>query len=201
MYPETDLKEISIDKKNLLRLEKNLPLWPEQRKEQYIKKFGLSAQLAEKMKLDNNAIFFEQLAVKGADATTTAWLLLEGLIQLRRNGILVEKISDSMIENSLFSLKKGEISKDILLQVLGVWSKQPEKKLSEIIVEMGISKISEEEVRTAIKGIVEKNKAIVLEKKLGAISALMGDAMRELKGKASGETISRILKEEILKAK
>ncbi len=199
MYPETDLAEISVGAALVKKLEKNLPLWPEQRKQLYIKKFGLSEQLAEKMKLDNNALFFEKLAEKGADATTTAWLLLEAIVQLKRNGVAVEKISDGMVESIVFALKRKEISKDIVLDLLLAWSKAPEKKFSDVLAGLGVSKASEEEVRNAVKKAIEANRQLVSEKKLGAISALMGDLMKELRGKASGEQISRILKEEILK--
>lgn len=200
MYPETDLKEIIVEERLLKQLSKKLPLWPEQRKELYVKKFGLSAQLAEKMKLDNNAIFFEELVGRGADATSTAWLLLEGLVQLKRNGIAAEKISDEMIESVVIALKRRELSKDIVLQLLGAWAKTPEKKFAEIVVSMGIGKTSDEEVRAVVLKVIEANKAIVAEKKLGAMSALMGDLMKELRGKASGEQISRILKEELSKS-
>ena len=47
--------------------------------------------------------------------------------------------------------------------------------------------------------IIEKNKALVEAKGERAIGALMGDAMKELKGKADGSTISRLLKEELAK--
>jgi glutamyl-tRNA(Gln) amidotransferase subunit E len=151
------------------------------------------------MKLDNNAIFFEELVSKGIDATTTAWLLLEGLVQLRRNKVETEKISDEMIESVLSALKRNDFSKEILLKVLEAWSKQPEKKLPEIVASLGISRASEEETRLIIKKIVEKNLDLVKQKKLGAISALMGDAMKELRGKASGEQVNKLLKEEIEK--
>ena len=45
----------------------------------------------------------------------------------------------------------------------------------------------------------EKNRALAAEKGERALGALMGDAMRELKGGASGEEISRILREELSK--
>ena len=200
MYPETDLKEIFVEAKLLKKLSANLPLWPEQRKHLYIKKFGLSEQLAEKMKLDNNALFFESLVAKGAGSTATAWLLLEGLVQLKRNNIAVEKISDEMLESVVFALKKKQISKDIVLDLLSRWSNAPQKKLAEIVSGMGISKASDEEIRAAVKKVIDANRQVVSEKKMGAMSALMGDLMKELRGKASGEQISRILKEEIAKA-
>ena len=59
--------------------------------------------------------------------------------------------------------------------------------------------VSEDEIRNAIKKIIERNQKIVNEKGMNAMSALMGDAMKELRGKAAGNVIANILKEELEK--
>jgi glutamyl-tRNA(Gln) amidotransferase subunit E len=166
----------------------------------YVEKFKVSEQLAEKMKLSNEAPFFEALVEKGFDATQAATLLLEGLVQLRREGTDTERISERMVEDALLALKQKKIAKEALLELLASWSKKPVSAIGEIIGELGLAGVSEKEVEGAVKKIVEKNALLVKQKGLGAIGALMGDAMKELRGKASGELVSRILKEEILKA-
>jgi len=50
-----------------------------------------------------------------------------------------------------------------------------------------------------VKEIVRKNMVLVKEKGMQSASALMGDAMKELKGKASGQEINALLKKEIEK--
>jgi glutamyl-tRNA(Gln) amidotransferase subunit E len=200
MYPETDLKTVPLEKKTLAELKKNLPMMPNERKKMYVEKFKVSEQLAEKMKLSNEAPFFEALVEKGFDATQAATLLLEGLVQLRREGTDTERISERMVEDALLALKQKKIAKEALLELLASWSKKPVSAIGEIIGELGLAGVSEKEVEGAVKKIVEKNALLVKQKGLGAIGALMGDAMKELRGKASGELVSRILKEEILKA-
>ncbi|MBN1941640.1 MAG: GatB/YqeY domain-containing protein, partial [Candidatus Diapherotrites archaeon] len=87
----------------------------------------------------------------------------------------------------------------VLLAVVADYAKNSEKNLQEIIKGFGIEKFSEEKIRKTVKSVIEKNAGLVAEKKMGAIGALMGDIMRELKGKASGSDISKILKEELSK--
>ncbi|MCX6798706.1 MAG: Glu-tRNA(Gln) amidotransferase subunit GatE [Candidatus Diapherotrites archaeon] len=197
MYPETDLKPIGISTDYLEVLEKELPLSVAEREELYAGK-GLSRNLVDGMKLSNYACFFEQLVEKGINATTAASLLLEGLTQLRREGI--ENIPNEMLEQLLLAEKNKAVTKDVMLGVLRQWSKAPEKELKEILKGLQVERVGDAEVRKVIAAIVEKNRALVAEKGERAAGALMGDAMRELKGKADGGAISAILKEELEKA-
>ena len=151
------------------------------------------------MKLRNNACFFEELLKKGFNATIAATLLLENFTEMKRAGIPVENIGNEMIVEILEATKKGDLTKEVLLSVVAEWAKNPNKKLGQIIRQFSIEKFSDEQVRETVKKAIEKNSALVKEKGTAAISALMGDIMKELKGKASGSAISRILQEELRK--
>ena len=196
MYPETDLAPVIVGKKDLARIAKQLPLTVKARETLYSEK-GLSGKLVEGMKLSNFACFFETLLEKGIKATTAASLLLDGITQLRREG--VTSISNEMVETALVLEKEKKISKDILLDFLREWSKSPESKAEEILKGMKVERADESQLQKVIAGIIEKNKGIVEAKGERAIGALMGDAMRQLKGKADGSSISRMLKEELAK--
>lgn len=196
MYPETDHPPITIEKNRLLEMKTKLPLWSAQRKVLYEKEFGLSSKQAEEMKLSNHARFFEELAMKGHNPVTTATLLLETLTQLKREGIETENISNQMMEELLNEIKKEKILKENIPEILSIWAKKPFIGIEEIVEETRLEKASEKEIEKIVKKIVEANKQLILEKKEKAISALMGDAMKQLRGKAKGETISKLLKKE-----
>ncbi len=196
MYPETDIEPVNINVEEVAKIAKQLPLTVKERERIYDAK-ALSGKLIDGMKLSNYACFFEKLLEKGITATTAASLLLDGITQLRREG--VKNIGNEMIETALLLEKEKKISKDILLDFLREWSKSPESKPEEILKEMNVERADESELQKVIAKIVEKNKEIVEAKGERAIGALMGNAMKELKGKADGSTISRLLKEEIAK--
>ena len=198
MYPETDLEKIIVSEVQLKKLRRQLPLSLEERLALY-RKHGLGEKLAQEMKLNNYACFFEELLEKGYNATVSAMLLLENLREMKRDNVPVENISNEMIVEILDSMKNGGITKEVLLSVLAEWAKKPEKTLKEIIHGFGIEKFSEEEVRKAVRNAIEKNSALAKEKGIGAMSALMGDLMKELKGKASGSVISMVLEQELKK--
>lgn len=197
MYPETDIPIKKISRKELEELKQNLPLTPEQRKIKYINKFKISEQLAEKMKLNNHARFFEELIGKRFNPTSTAVLLLEGLTTLKRQGAKTENISNEMIEEVLNAVKKGKLLQDNQLKALDLWSKEPEKPITSVIKSLQEKQFSEEDLRDLIKETIEKNSAIINTQGTNVFSALMGEVMIKIKGKASGKDASRILKEEL----
>ena len=198
MYPETDIETIIIEKKQLDALRKKLPLTVEERLKLY-KKHGLSDKLADKIKLSNHACFFEELLEKKYNATKTAVLLIEGIVNLKRTGVNTENITNEMIEAVLDAEKGGKITQDVLVNVLGEWSRNPSAAFEDVISGMNIEAKDDTEIRKVIAGIISKNRDFIAKKGAIAEKALMGDVMKELRGKASGGLVSRILHEEIEK--
>ncbi len=198
MYPETDVSPVKIEEKFLQNLKKGLPLETEERISLY-QKHGLSSKQAEEMKLDNSACFFEELLKKQYNAVLAATMLLENLTQLKRENFNIENVSKEKIEEILKAEKGKKISKDNVLEILRKICENPEKSLDEIIQPVSSSKASSGEIEKIIASVVEKNSEMVKQKGMAAFSALMGDSMKELKGKAGGEQISAILKSEIQK--
>jgi len=57
--------------------------------------------------------------------------------------------------------------------------------------------VAESEVREAVSQVVERNVDQVEAEGMGAFSALMGECMGALRGKADGDLVSEVLREEI----
>jgi glutamyl-tRNA(Gln) amidotransferase subunit E len=199
MYPETDLIPIQVQEKQLIELKKTLPLTESQRFELYVNKFNLNEKLANQMKLSNYARFFEKKVLQGFNATTIASLLLDGLIGIKRKGALTENISEKMLEELFEAEKNKLISKDIMLELLMDWSKNPLISLNELISNQGLNSINSNEAEKIIKSIIEEKKDLIKLNGMHSISALMGLAMNELKGKMNGKQINELLKKEIEK--
>ncbi len=196
MYPETDLAPVTVEKEVLEDTSKRLPLTVEEREKLYAEKC-LSGKHVDQMKLSNYACFFESLLEKGFGAKTAASLLLDGLTQLRREGI--KNVSNEMVESLLKLERKKRISKDIFLDFLRQWNKMPGADAEQILKGMKIEKVGKGDLQDAIGKILEKNEALIEAQGMRALGALMGDAMKELRGRAEGATISRLLKEELAK--
>jgi glutamyl-tRNA(Gln) amidotransferase subunit E len=199
MYPETDAETITPDPKMLQDIKKQIPRTVEERLAVY-KKHGLSNKLAEQMKLSKYAVFYEELLKKKSDPTTAAVLLLDSLKQLERAGLDLNLISNEMIETVLEGRQKGKITQDILLDVLRAWAQKPREPFEDIITGIGAGATSDSEALGIVQKIVSDNKELVKEKGDRAVQALMGDVMKQLKGKIDGKKATQLLKQEIQKA-
>ena len=73
------------------------------------------------------------------------------------------------------------------------------KTVEEAMKNASIQSVDEEDLEKIIEGIVDENEGIVKNQKERAIGPLMGIVMKELRGKASGETINKILLKNIKK--
>ncbi|MCY3410483.1 MAG: Glu-tRNA(Gln) amidotransferase subunit GatE [Candidatus Heimdallarchaeota archaeon] len=199
MYPETDAKPIAI--KHLLpKIEKLEFEMPEDRMKRYMKKLKLSEELAQQLAIHPQNDFFEDLVSDHKiDPTIVANTLLSTIINLRRDGLDVDKIYDEDYHDMFEAIAGNIISKASIDQLLSAIA-QSEKRVSvsEHIKNLGIKMIDEDEVRKIINDVIDEN-ASFLERGMGAMGPMMGKAMKALSGKADGKLVSRIVKEEITK--
>jgi len=198
MYPETDLESIMVDRTLLKQIKSELPLGIEQREKLY-KKLGLNDKLVNEMKLNNYARFFEKKVKEKFDAKRLAVFLLEGLVEARRKGALIENLNEEILEEFIKAVHEGKITKEIQMELIIEKSKNPGVPLELLLEKLGVTSVGKEEVEKIIKEIIQRNSRIVKEQGMRAIGPLMGDAMKALKGKASGKEISEALRKELLK--
>jgi len=195
MYPETDIRTVKLEKNTLNELKKHLPLTVAEREKMYKTK-GLSGKLVEEMKLSKHACFFEELLGKGLNATTTAAFLLEGMKSLEREGVETWRVTEQELTELLEAEKKGKLGKKNLPEAVKlIVSKGLSTELA--IKELFVEKAGSGELEKIISGIIKKNSEMIKARGEHAANALMGDAMRELKGKASGQEIMKLLREAV----
>jgi len=197
MYPETDLETVTVEQKQLEKLKKELPLSLQERLELY-SKHGLSPKLAGKMKLSNRACFFEELIARGINATTAAVLLLEDLKKLEREGINTSLVSEKEIIEILEAERGKRIGKESISKAcrLGALKRIPAR---EAIKELESNRLESKEVEKIVTCIVEENSKLIKERGTRSAKALMGEAMKELRGKATGKEVMALLEKLIEK--
>jgi len=198
MYPETDLDSIVVDPKMLKEVEKQLPLSVQEREKLY-SKMGLNEKHFNRMKTSNFARFFERKVKEGMDAKRLAVFLLEGLVEARRNGAIMENLNEEILEEFIEAVHKGRITKEVQLELLIEKSKNLAEPLENLLNKIGATGAEKGEVEKVVKKVIEANSGLVKAKGMGALGALMGDVMKELKGKASGKEISEALRKELSK--
>jgi Glu-tRNA(Gln) amidotransferase subunit E-like FAD-binding protein len=187
LYPETDTIPITITKKIISKI-KIPETW-----EQKAKKFSkiLPKQMADQIIKSEYLDMFEKF-YKKYDPLLVASTFASTTVSLRRMGIDVN-FPEEQFDELFFSVKKKIISKEAIPVILEIISKD-KLSVKEAIKKSGLKALGEEELREIIRVIFKKYPKLVKEKR---VSALMGELMKEVRGKIDGKTISKILNEEL----
>ncbi|MCO8267776.1 Glu-tRNA(Gln) amidotransferase subunit GatE [Haloferax sp. AB510] len=194
MYPETDVLTVDLDPSDV-----ETPELLTEKVDRYQAEFGLDAGLAEQVAYGRTMPLFEEAVDAGIDATFAAGLLESTLTELRRDDVAVSELTDDHLLAVMHLVEDGDLAKEGVNDVLATIAENPSLTAEEAVEEAGLSGVSEDEVRDAIAEVVERNADQVEQQGMGAFSALMGEAMGALRGKADGEIVSDVLREEIQK--
>jgi glutamyl-tRNA(Gln) amidotransferase subunit E len=192
MYPETDVPPVEPDPSDV-----ETPELLTEKVERYQTEFGLDAGLAEQVAYGRRMGVFEEAVGRGVDATLAAGTLESTVTELRRDDVAVERLTDDHFLDVLGAVDDGDLAKEGIGEVLTVLAEHPDLSAEEAAEEAGLAGVDEDEVREAVAEVVERNADQVDEQGMRAFSALMGEAMGALRGKADGEVVSDVLREEI----
>jgi len=192
MYPETDVPPVEPDP-----TEVETPELLTEKVERYQEEYGLDAGLAEQVAYGRRMTVFEAAVELGVDPTLAAGTLVSTLTELRRDEVPVEKLTDQVLLDVLSLVAHGDLAKEGIGEVLTVLAENPGMDAETAVGEAGLAGVDESQVREAVVEVVERNAEQVESEGMGAFSALMGEAMGALRGKADGEVVSEVLREEI----
>ena len=200
MYPETDIPPIIITKEELSKAEKNIPKsWNDSIKELETK-YKINPQLAEQI-FDSRYIgLFEKIVEKiNTNPTFVASILCSSITNLERSGLDSNLLKNEEIFKLFQLLEEGKIAKESIEIVFENIMAGKSKTTEEAMKNTSIQSVNEDDLERIVEDIVEKNEGIIKNQKERAIGPLMGIAMKELRGKASGETINNLLLKNIKK--
>ena len=206
-FPDPDLVAIRLSDEYIENIKNNLPELPESRKERYLNEYGLTekeANLLTASKYLSN-MFEKASEICGNRKAVCNWLLSDVSRILNEKELEADQIpftAESLAELVSF-IDKGTISSAIAKKVLEEMFDNGEKMPSKIIEEKGWIQISDEgAIKEVVLKILEANPGSVADYKAGkqkAIGFLVGQAMKETKGKANPQMLNKMFAEEINK--
>ena len=200
MYPETDIPPIIITKEELLKAKMNLPKsWDDSIKELETK-YKINLQLAEQI-FDSRYIELFETIVEDINTNPTfvASILCSSITNLERSGLDSNLLKNEDIFKSFQLLEKGKIAKESIEIIFENIMTGKSETVEEALKNTSIESVNENDLEKIITDIVEKNQEIIKNQKERAIGPLMGIAMKELRGKVSGEMINNLLLKNIKK--
>jgi len=121
------------------------------------------------------------------------------LTELRRDDVPVQQLTDTHLSETLELVDGGEVPREGVEELLTALAEKPDLTAEAAVEQEELGGVDEAEVREAVAEVVERNADQVDEQGMGAFSGLMGECMGALRGKADGDTVSNVLREEIQK--
>ena len=200
MYPETDIPPVVISPDKLLWTESNLPELIEHKAKRLEVDYKLNNALAEQLARSEYSELFERVVAGNRKfAGFAASVLLSTLKELRREGFSVAAIPEEKIEEVLIAAERGELAREAVVEVLKFLCEKPESRIETVKESLGLKGFDEDELRELIKNILKEKEDFIREHGNAAEKPLMGVVMKQVRGKADGKLINRILREELLK--
>jgi glutamyl-tRNA(Gln) amidotransferase subunit E len=199
MYPETDIPNIKVTEGRLRRLAGAVPENWEATISRLAASYSISEDLALKLYdagLDRD---FEALSRElELEPSVVASVLVDIPTRLMREGVPESALGLPALEDVLRAVANGKAAKEAVPDIL----KEVGKKgatVESAIHSLGLEAADEQMVRSVIQSLVTSQVAFIREKGESAFAPLMGEAMKQLRGKADGAAVARILKEELRK--
>ena len=201
-FPEPDLMPIRLSEEYINNIKDNLPELPEKRKQRYIEELKLpeyDAGIITSSKALSD--FFEEATKESGNAKAVSNWIMTDIIRIAREqdvdysdlpftakrfASLIKLIDSGTISNS--------IGKKVFEEMIAS-NKEPE----EIVKEKGLVQISDESaIKEVVDRVVAANPQSIADYKAGkdrALGFLVGQCMKELKGKGNPQIINKFVME------
>jgi aspartyl-tRNA(Asn)/glutamyl-tRNA(Gln) amidotransferase subunit B len=201
-FPDPDLVSIRIDDAWKARVKASIPELPDARKARYTSEYGLPSYDAEVITSSKKlADLFEESLKSTKDAKAVAnWIMGDLLGYLNANNLELDdvKLTGEGLGEMIGLIEKGTISNKIAKSVFKTML-ETGKTPQQIVEEQGLVQISDEgAIKAVVDQVVANNPQSVADYKAGkekAIGFLVGQIMKETKGKANPGLVNRLLVE------
>jgi len=203
-FPEPDLAPIEIDDAWLNEIKASLPELQEQRVKRYVEELGIPEYDASIITSSKHLadVFEEAVKSNCSPKAASNWIMGEVLRLLNESNIELDNIPITgkdladlilLVENSKISMN---IAKKVLKKVF-----ETGEHPADIVKREGLEIVDDAgEILTIVKNAIQSNPQSVADYKAGkekAMGFLVGQVMKESKGKANPAMVNKAIKEEL----
>lgn len=204
-FPDPDLLPLRVTKQKIDEIKLSIPELPIEKFKRFASQYNLPGQDCDVLVASKElSKFFEDTVSITNDPKLSAnWLIGDISAYLNANNLTVGKTKISpdhlaqligMIKNSVIS---GKTAKEIIIKIL-----ETGKSAKELVSESGATQISDESaLAETVKKIIDQNPESVKAYKNGkeaAIKFLIGQAMKETKGRGNPKILEELFKKALL---
>lgn len=205
-FPDPDLVAIKLSEEYIENIKNTLPELPESRKERYLKQYELSEKDANIITASKYLSDLFESAIKECNnpKAVNNWIIsdISRILNEKEMEAVDIQFTGEELGKLVILIDKGTISSSIGKKVLTELFEEP-KDPEEIIKEKGWIQISDEgAIKEVVMKILEANPQSIADFKAGkdrALGFLVGQAMKETKGKANPKMLNEMFLEELKK--
>ena len=205
-FPEPDLVAIKLSEEYIENIKNTLPELPESRKQRYLEEYKLSEKDANIITSSKylSDLFEGAIKICNNPKAVNNWIISD--ISRILNETEMEPIEipfdSKQLAKLVILIDKGTISSKIAKKVLVEMFEHP-RDPEDIIDEKGWVQISDEgAIKDVVLKVLEANPQSIVDYKAGkdrALGFLVGQAMKETKGKANPQMLNKMFLEELKK--
>jgi aspartyl-tRNA(Asn)/glutamyl-tRNA(Gln) amidotransferase subunit B len=199
-FPDPDLVRVYIDDEWKARVQASIPELPDARKSRYVNEYGLPSYdagvITSSIKLAD--LFEESLSYTKDAKALSNWIMGDLLGYLNANNLELEQVpvTGKGLGEMIGLIEKGTISSKIAKTVFKTML-ETGKEPQAIVEEQGLVQISDEgAIKAVVEQVVANNPQSVADFKAGkdkAVGFLVGQVMKETKGKANPGLVNKLI--------
>jgi aspartyl-tRNA(Asn)/glutamyl-tRNA(Gln) amidotransferase subunit B len=203
-FPEPDLVPFSVPRDRIEEIRKALPELPKARRERFQASLGLSLYDASVLVSDKElGDYFEDcVRHKVGPKLTSNWIQSELLAFLRASGAAIKtsKVTAERLAGLVRLIEDGTISGKIAKDVLPIMFETGEPA-EKIVKEKGLLQLTDAKlIEEVVERVIAAHAKVVGDFKTGkdqAAGFLVGQVMKETKGRANPKLVNEILKKKL----
>jgi glutamyl-tRNA(Gln) amidotransferase subunit E len=198
MYPETDVPPVPITREHLTRLRASLPERPAEQRARLLRSYPLPEEIVRQLVALGEVESLETLVRRGRSPGLVARLLTQDLPAalaartMEPDASLPLETADAL----LAAAEAGRFSKEGIPSVLAaLFAGAPSVEAA--LEKAGLGGPRVDDLDAVADRVVRANATLVRERGDAAFSPLMGDVMREVRGRRDGKEIAEALRRSI----
>jgi len=200
MYPETDIPSISVMPEEVKLARENIPKSWDESISEIQQKYDLNSQLSEQIFDSEYMEMFEKICKNKKNLPNfVASILCSSITNLERKGLDGTLLKPEHIIESFDMLASGKIPKESLEIIFESIMSGKSENVSIAMQSTDVSSMDEGELDEILDKIIQNNMDLVKERGEHAVVTLMGIAMKEVRGKASGKMVNDLLRKKVSK--
>ena len=205
-FPEPDIPPLELSEEYLEGLREGQPEMARERRERYQRQYGLPAYDADLLTSQKALVdFFEAAVALGAPAKEVSnWMLGEMMRRLKEEELEVRdmKLTPANLSALIALVEEGTINRNTAAKVFrAIFPDNADAR--DYVKEHGLEQVRDTgAVEEAVGRVLEANPGAVEEYRSGSgkvLGFLMGQAMKELKGKGDPRQVNEVLRERLEK--